>query len=133
MRSSTTSTGPTVPVILAEIVGAVIGAVIAGPIFYFVVGYGFLWANMGMGLLALQLFGVIIGGGIGAGLGVAAAGRLVGQAGSTWGAVIAAVLAAVIVILGMRLLNIGGLGGLLVAGVVAVIAAAVAGYNLRRR
>ncbi|NTU85608.1 MAG: hypothetical protein HGA45_40780, partial [Chloroflexales bacterium] len=53
--------------------------------------------------------------------------------GSLWLAVSGGALSGVLVILVMRLLNVGGLFGILGVAAPIVIMAAVAGYNLGRR
>lgn len=131
--SSSTSTAPSVGSLLAQLAGAIVGGALVAIAAYFAVGYALLPLELGMGLLSIQLFAVIIGFGAGAGLGAAAAGRITGRRGSWWAGTLAGALTGVIVILVMRLLNVGGLGALLGVGVSLVLIAALAGYNLVRR
>jgi len=125
---------PSLPVVIGEVVGAVLGGGVLAIASYFVPYLLLAGADLGMGLLSLQVFAAIVGFGVGAGLGVALAGQLAGQPGRPWLAVVSALFTGGAVILVMRLLNItlGGLFG--IAGVAAplVILAAVVAYNLRR-
>ena len=122
-------------IIIAEVVGAVVGGVILAILGYVVLNLLLAGANLGMVLLALQVFAAILGFGLGAGLGVALAGRLLGQHGQIWLAVAAAILTGGAVILVMRLLNLnlGGLIGIAGVAIPLVIGAAVLAYNLGRR
>lgn len=119
--------------LLAEIGGAIVGGIVMGAAFYFLTFFLFQGAGLGMGLLSLQVFGAVIGFGLGAGLGAALAGRLVGHPGNWWVAALAGTATAVIVILALRLFNIGGLGGILFAGIPLTLIAAVVGYQVGRR
>lgn len=135
MRSSSAAASPSIPAILAEVGGAILGGVVLTPVF----GYGLGWLlsgrDLGMALLSLMVFAGTIGFGAGAGVGAALAGRLLGQRGSVWLAVSGGALSSVLVILALRLLrlNVGGLFGIFWVAVPIVILAAVGGYNLRRR
>lgn len=119
--------------ILAEVGGAIVGGLGGAVAFYFLAFFLFRGADLGLGLLAVQVFGAVIGFGAGAGLGTALAGRLVGQPGSWWMATLAGAGTALVVILVLRLLNVGGLGGVLFAGIPLTLIAAVAGYQFGRR
>jgi hypothetical protein len=120
-------------VILAEIGAAILGGLVLAPIFGYGAMFLFSGAGLGMGLLSVAVFAAVIGFGIGGGAGAAIAGRALGQRGSAWLAILSGGLSGVVVILFLRLLNInvGGLVGILVVGVLVVLAAAVVGYNLR--
>ncbi len=133
MQTSTSPRPLSAMTVLAQAGGAVVGGVVLAALAYLGVGYALIGSDLGMGVLSLQVFGIIIGFGAGAGLGAALVGRMRGQGGSTWLAVALGALTGVAVILVMRLLNIGGLGGILGVGIPLVLAAAIAGYNLRRR
>jgi hypothetical protein len=133
MQSQVRRTRGSAVAILAEVGGAIVGGLVIGAAFYFLAFFLFRGADLGMGLLAVQVFGIVLGFGVGAGLGAALAGRLVGQPGSWWMATLAGAATAVIVILILRLFNIGGLGGVLFAGVPLTLIAAVAGYQFGRR
>jgi hypothetical protein len=131
--SLTKTTGPSRALVIgAQIVGALIGGVIVAVAFGYGIGLLLLGSGLGMGLLSLQVFAAVLGFGVGAGAGVAAAGRLLGQSGRTWLAIGGGVLTGIVVILGMRLLNVGGLGGILAVAVALVLAVSILGYNLRR-
>lgn len=120
-------------VILAEVGAAILGGLALAPLFGYGSMYLFSGAGLGMGLLSVAVFAAVIGFGIGGGAGAAIAGRALKQRGSPWLAVLSGGLSGVVVILFLRLLNInvGGLGGILVVGVLVVLAAVVIGYNLR--
>jgi hypothetical protein len=121
-------------VILAEVGAAILGGLLLAPIFGYGSMYLFSGAGLGMGLLSVAVFAAVIGFGIGGGAGAAIAGRALKQRGSLWAAMISGGLSGVAVILFLQLLriNVGGLGGILVVGVLVVLAAAVVGYNLPR-
>lgn len=135
MGVSRSSVGLSVPAIVAEIGGAIVGGVLMVPVFFLVVSLLFQGAGLGMGLLSLQVFAAVIGFGFGAGLGAAIAGRLLGQSGSWWLAALLGAVTGVLVILALRLFNLnsGGLFGIFWVGAPLALLAAVAGYNLRRR
>lgn len=132
MGSSAVQAPRSVGAILAEIGGAVVGGLVLAVAGYFLAFVLFRGAGLGMGLLTVQIFGAVLGFGVGAGIGTAVVGRLLGQRGSWWIAVLASVGSGAAALLIMRLLNLGGLGGLLVVGVGVTLLAAVAGYNVRR-
>lgn len=119
--------------IAAEVGGAIVGGLILAPLSAYLVGLLLLSAQLGMGLLSLQVFAAVIGFGVGAGAGAAVAGRLLGQQGRAWPAMLAGGAAGVLVVLVMRLLNVGGLLGILGVGAPLVLVAAVLAYNLVRR
>jgi hypothetical protein len=122
---------PPPKIVLAELGGALVGGLIIAPLAYLLVGVLFMGAGLGMGLLTLQVFGIVIGFGLGAGLGAGLVGRWMGQPGNFWLAMAAGGATALIVVLGMRLLNVGGLGGLFV-GIPLALIAAIIGLNARR-
>ncbi len=127
---------PSIGIILAEIGGALLGGLLLTVAFYFAVGLllvGTPWGQqLGMGVLTLQIYAAIFGFGIGAGLGVTLAGRLLGQSGSLWLALAGAILGGGLVALVVRLLSLAGLFTTLGIAVLAAVALAVLGYNLRR-
>jgi hypothetical protein len=84
VSASSSSQTPLVLVVIAEIVGAVVGGVALASIGYFVPYLLLASANWGMGLLSLQVFAAIVGFGVGAGLGVTLAGRQLGRPGFPW-------------------------------------------------
>lgn len=118
--------------IVAEVVGALLMGLLMAALFGLLAGLLFQGAGLGMGLLVVQLWAAVVGLGFGGGVGAAIAGRLMGQRGSWWLGALAGAVTGFLTILLMRLLNVGGLQGLLVVGVALSLAAAVAGYNLRR-
>jgi hypothetical protein len=124
-----------VAVIVAEIAGAVLGGILLAAVGYFLPFLLLRGANLGMGLVSIQVFAAILGFGVGAGLGVSVAGRLLGHRGHTWLAIIAPFLTGGAVILVVRLLNInlGGLLGIPALALPLALAAAVVAYHLRRR
>jgi hypothetical protein len=137
MRSSP-STFPPGRVLLAEIGGAILGGIIVAPLAYFLVGFLFMGAGLGMGLLTVQFFGVIVGFGLGAGLGAGLVGNRMGQGGNIWIAMAAGAIVGLLAGPGAVLLlqQIGGmnvLGGIFILGIPLTLIAAVAGYNVRRR
>jgi hypothetical protein len=121
--------------ILAEVGGAILGGLVLAPILGYGTGFLFQGSGLGMGIVSLMVFAAVIGFGVGGGIGAALAGRAMGERGSLWLAVLLGGLSGVVSILVLRLLNInvGGLLGILGVGVPLVLAAAVLGYNLRRR
>lgn len=133
MRSPATTGIPPVPALLAEAVGAIVCGMLLAIGFGIAAGYLFASIVPGMGLLAVQVFAALLGFGVGAGGGAAVGGRLLNQRGSWWLAVLLSVLGGAMVILILRLLNVGGLGGILGVGFPVVVLLAVLGYNLRRR
>ncbi len=129
-----TSAGrPSIGVILGQLVGALMGGLVVAALLYFGLGYALLGAGLGMGLLTIQVFGIVIGFGAGAGLGVGVAGRWLGQPGNTWLAAISGAVTGLLVVLILRLLNLGGLGGLLWVGLPLTIIDALVVYNLPLR
>lgn len=130
MPTSTPSLPRSRLVIVAEAGGALLGGLLVSP----VIGYGFYFmlsgAGIGMGLLALMIFAAVLGFGLGAGGGAALSGRLLGQPGSLPFAILGGVLSASLVILVVRLLNVGGLVGIVGIAVPLSVGAAVAGYHL---
>ncbi len=136
MQSQSRSSSPSLLGVLAQLGGAIIGGLVLAPLLALGVSQVLvlmgLAQQLGMGLLSVQVFMAIIGFGAGAGFGVALVGRLMRQPGNMWLAVAGGAATAALVILVMRLLNIGGLGGILWVGLLLALAAAVGGYNLRR-
>lgn len=132
MRSTATPVPRSFVAILAEVGGAIVVGLLMAVAFGLLTAVLFQGAGLGMGLLVVQLWGAMVGFGVGAGVGAAAAGRFLGQSGSWWMGSLAGAATGFLTILLMRLLNIGGLGGLIVVGVALTLLAAVAGYNLRR-
>jgi hypothetical protein len=119
--------------LLAQLAGAIVGGLLFALLGYLGIGYALSPLQIGMGLLALQFFAAIIGFGLGAGLGTHLVGRAVGSRGNVWLAMAAAAVTAVVVILVMRLLNVGGLAGLFWVGLPLSLLAALVAYNLGRR
>jgi hypothetical protein len=135
MASTGTTAFPSVPAILAEFGGAILGAVILAPLLYYAIGFAMIGSDLGMGVLALQIYAAILGATVGAGVGVALVGRLMRQGGSIWLAILLAVLGGSLtailprVVPGIRL----GLFETLFAALGVIVVMAVVGYNLRRR
>jgi hypothetical protein len=122
---------------LGQFGGAVLGGALFAPLAYVITGYMFMGAGLGMGLLTVQLFGIIVGFGIGAGLGAGLVGRWQNQPGNIWIAMAVGAITGLIVGPGAVLVlrQIGGanvLGGILLLGIPVTLIAAVVGYNLRR-
>lgn len=132
MQSSTTPQPLSALAIAAQLGGAVLGGVIVAALSYVGLSYALMPLQLGMGLLSIQVFGIIIGFGVGAGLGAGLVGRLMGLGGNLWLALLFGGLSGILVVLVLRLLNLGGLGGLLGVGIPVVLIAALVGYNLRR-
>lgn len=95
------------------------------------------WANasnLGMGMLTITLLSAVVGFVLGAGLGVGLAGRWLRQGGSLWRAWLGAALGAAVVLILVIGFGLGGSNfvqfGLLFVG---SLAAALAGYHLRRK
>lgn len=123
--------------LLGQFGGAVLGGVLVAPLAYVITGYAFMGAGLGMGLLTVQLFGIIVGFGIGAGLGAGLVGRWQKQPGSIWlailfGAVVGLITGPGAVLLLRAIGGINVLGGILVLGIPLTLIAAVVGYNVRR-
>ncbi|MFQ3663207.1 MAG: hypothetical protein SNJ69_12525 [Chloroflexaceae bacterium] len=137
MRNAVPPSSPSLLTLLFQLIGAVIVGVLAGVLLAYLVSLLLMTlgiaAQLGMGLLSVQVFLAIIGFGAGAGLGAALVGRLSGQMGSLWLAMLAGAVTSVLVVLGMRLLRIGGLAALLWVGLTLPLAAAIGAYYLRRR
>jgi hypothetical protein len=129
---------PTTPQqILFQLGGAIGMGIVLAVAFYFLLGFALMGAGLGMGLLSIQIFGIIIGFGLGAGLGAGLVGRRQGINGNLWLAMLAGGLSGAAVILVMRLLNLNlggwGLFGILAVGIVIALVDAVATYNLTAR
>ncbi len=73
---------PPIGVLLGQFGGAILGGVLFVPLAYIITSYLFMGAGLGMGLLTVQLFGIIVGFGLGAGLGASLVGRLRNQPGN---------------------------------------------------
>lgn len=131
-----TQSAPTLLGLMAQLGGALLGGLVLAPLLALGVSQVLVLMGvaqqLGMGLLSVQVFIAIIGFGAGAGFGAALAGRLLRQPGNMWLAVAGGAVTGVLVILAMRLLNVGGLGGILWVGLLLALAAAIGGYNLRR-
>ncbi|PDV97734.1 hypothetical protein [Candidatus Chloroploca asiatica] len=136
MRDARGSATPSAQTILAEvggaILGGILGAVVIGGAIYLVAGLLFA-QQLGMGLLTVGVLGASFGFGVGAGLGTALVGRAFQQGGNLWLAPVAGGLSAVIALFGMRLLNLGGLGELLIVGLLLPLVVVVVVYNLQTR
>lgn len=130
---ASTSAGLSPLRILAQLGGAIMGGVALAIVLYFLLGFLLLGAGLGMGLLAIQIFGLVIGFGVGAGLGVGLVGRRQGLDGNLWLAMLAGGLTGAAVILVLRLLNIGGFGGILAVGLLLSLIDAMLTYNLTAR
>jgi hypothetical protein len=128
-----TSAGLTPLRVLAQLGGAIVVGVAIAVVLYFLLGFLLLGAGLGMGLLSIQIFGMVIGFGVGAGLGVGLVGRWQGLSGNLWLTMLAGGITGAMVILVLRLLNIGGFGGILAAGLLLALIDAVLVYNLTVR
>ncbi|WP_129677841.1 hypothetical protein [Candidatus Chloroploca sp. Khr17] len=130
------SAAPSARTILFEvggaILGGILGAVVIGGLIYLVAGLLFA-QQLGMGLLTVGVLGASFGFGIGAGLGTALVGRAFQQGGNLWLAPVAGGLSSVVALFGMRLLNLGGLGELLIVGLLLPLVVVVVVYNLQTR
>jgi hypothetical protein len=123
--------------LLGQLGGAVLGGVLFAPLAYVITGFLFMGAGLGMGLLTVQIFGIIVGFGIGAGLGAGLVARWQKQPGNIWLAMLVGALVGLIAGPGAVVLlrAIGGanvLSGIFWLGIPITLIAAVAGYNLRR-
>ena len=121
--------------LLAQAGGAILGGVLLAVASYLGVSLLFGGADLGMGLLGLQVYGSVLGFGVGAGLGAALGSRLSGRQGRPILAVLGSLGGGVLVVIATRF---GPVRLDLVAGVPAVAAilsviGAVVGNNLRLR
>lgn len=136
MQRTSHPPSPSLLTLVFQVIGAIIGGLLFGVLLAYLVSVLLMALGvaqqLGMGLLAVQVFLAIIGFGAGAGLGAALVGRLSGQTGNLWLAMLAGAATGVLVVLAMRLLRIGGLGALLWVGLSLTLAAAIGAYYLRR-
>jgi hypothetical protein len=90
-------------------------------------------ADLGMGLLGLQVYGIVLGFGVGAGLGAARAGRLFGSNRQPWLAVLGSLCGGVLVVVVTRFgpVRLDLAAGIPVVAAVSAVIGAVVGNNLR--
>lgn len=122
-------------ILLAELGGAAAGVLVLAVLLYFGIGYLALALapGAGMGILVLQVYGVLLGATLGAAAGVWLVGRQFQQGGSIWLALLLAVGGAILTALLPRIgvVRLGIFETLFVALAIITVAAVV-GYNLRR-
>ncbi|MCC6629092.1 MAG: hypothetical protein IT340_17015 [Chloroflexi bacterium] len=136
MSAHTPQPAATLGVIAAEAGGALLGGIVGGVTGFLIVSLLFASAGLGMGLLTLQVYGVIIGFGVGAGAGVALVGRWLGQASRLEPAIamLGGVIGGVALIVAARVVPLRlDLFFLPIYAAVLAIGGAVLGFNLRRR
>jgi hypothetical protein len=134
MMETTTARPVSVGAIVAEFVGALVGMLVLAAVLYYAIGLLFWNSGMGMGLLALQIYGAILGAAIGAGVGAGLAGRAMKQAGSMSLAILLAVVFGVVTAVVPRIFPVRlGLFETLSTALVLTLVGAVAGYNMRRK
>jgi hypothetical protein len=133
VSTHTTTGAPSAVALLGQLGGAIVGGLLLALLGYIGIGYALLPLQIGMGLLIIQLWAAVAGFGIGAGIGAGLVGRITGRPGNIWLAALVGGVTGFLVILVLRLLNIGGLGALLWVGLPVTLIAAVAAYNWSRR
>jgi hypothetical protein len=134
VTASASNLGPLVITVLIQAIAAIIGGIAGGIAGFLLVSLVFGGADLGMGLLALQIYGVIAGFGAGAGAGTALAGRWRRQRGSLWLAILGGVAGGVLMAVLHRFLALRlDFFFLPVYAALLAVAGALAGYHLRRR
>lgn len=111
--------------------------VILGPLAAIAIGYVALWTGwaqqLGMGLLAVQLFVGLAGYVVGLVLGIHAVGRRMGQGSNPWAALVGGLVGILPVILFTSRGVFGGLQGSLIVGLGLGLLGALLGYHVTRR
>lgn len=138
MTQPTVPARPSFAVTLAgeAALGLVLGLVL-GPLAAIAISYVAMWTGwaqqLGMGLLAVQLFVGLAGYVVGLALGIHVVGRRLGWGGNVWIAVAGGLIGILPVILFTSRGVFGGWQGSLVAGLALGLLGALIGYNLARR
>lgn len=123
--------------LLGEAALGVVLGLILGPLAAIAISHVAMWTGwaqqLGMGLLAVQLFVGLAGYVVGLALGIHIVGRRLGQRGRPWAALVGGLIGILPVILVASRGVFGGLQGSLIAGLALGLLGALIGYTVTRR